>query len=274
MEIGSLTIYESWDLKPLDLPPHSRLYQLEPVGIGTPLVESLTGYIARLAEAHCVLPGVLMEKELTPIVKEFSRRSPESELKPDRAGIFSRTGTLNGIGVMAMDWVRAVETLTLRRDLRFLTMLTWTSVLPLRNLLCRHNRAYCPACYEEWRSSGQQIYEPLLWAINGVTICLHHRRRLCLQCLRCRQPFPPLAWNSRPGYCPKCKGWLGISPNTQLPDNDAVTEEEWQWQTWMIDAIGEVMAAAPRLPSPPTREGIAKAFSACIDEVSEGNLTG
>jgi hypothetical protein len=53
------TAYEMWDITSPDLPPCSRLYPLEPIGVGTPLVESLTGYIARLAEAHCVSTGVL-----------------------------------------------------------------------------------------------------------------------------------------------------------------------------------------------------------------------
>ncbi|GEM_PF-5397605 len=51
MLANALETYESWDLKKLAIPSRSRLYQLEPIGIGTPYVESLTGYISRLAEA-------------------------------------------------------------------------------------------------------------------------------------------------------------------------------------------------------------------------------
>jgi hypothetical protein len=43
------TSYESWDLEKPSIPDRSRLYQLEPIGIGTPHVESLTGYISRLS---------------------------------------------------------------------------------------------------------------------------------------------------------------------------------------------------------------------------------
>lgn len=35
------------------------LYNLEPIGIGTPYVEGLTSYIVRLADAHCVTTGTL-----------------------------------------------------------------------------------------------------------------------------------------------------------------------------------------------------------------------
>lgn len=176
---------ELWSPEKLQLPERSRLYHLPPVGIGTPFVESLTSYIARLAESHSVFPGVLMERELLPFVSAaFSNL--DSEQPPCRTGIFSRTGTLNSIGVMAVNWVRALETLTLRSDLRFLTMLTWREVLPSRGLL-RSKKAYCPACYQEWRSCGQMIYEPLLWMINEVKICPRHQRRLRLQCFHCDQ---------------------------------------------------------------------------------------
>src|SRR5258708_6872976 len=45
---------ESWDLAKPALAERSQLYALSPIGIGTPLVESLTGYISRLATVHAV----------------------------------------------------------------------------------------------------------------------------------------------------------------------------------------------------------------------------
>src|SRR5437016_2319425 len=49
-----LPLLDSWDCEPPALPPRSRLYALEPIGIGTPHVESLTGYVSRIADAHAV----------------------------------------------------------------------------------------------------------------------------------------------------------------------------------------------------------------------------
>jgi hypothetical protein len=63
----TLTEYESWDLTIPALPQCSRLYRVDPCGMGTPLVESLTGYITRLAEAHGVSTGILYIKEIAPI---------------------------------------------------------------------------------------------------------------------------------------------------------------------------------------------------------------
>jgi hypothetical protein len=66
--------YEEWDLSLLHVPARSTLYALKPIGVGTPRVECLTSYIARLADAHCVFPGVLMEKIIVPLAFGFSPR--------------------------------------------------------------------------------------------------------------------------------------------------------------------------------------------------------
>src|SRR5436305_2454272 len=64
MPANIITIYDPQDsVKPL-IPSRSRLYHLEPIGIGTPYVESLTSYINRLARAHCVLSGKLIAQEV------------------------------------------------------------------------------------------------------------------------------------------------------------------------------------------------------------------
>ena len=57
---------EHWDLGIPPIPKRSRLYALEPMAVGTALVESLTGYVARLAEAHCVSVADLLGIELSP----------------------------------------------------------------------------------------------------------------------------------------------------------------------------------------------------------------
>jgi hypothetical protein len=116
MPIVSQSPYELWDLtKPVVL-PRSRLYHLEPVGVGTAYVESLTGYIARLAESHCLLPGVLICKEIAPSVKKvFVKKRDSRGLR----ALFDRATALNGIGSIACDFAQALETLTLRKIYAF-----------------------------------------------------------------------------------------------------------------------------------------------------------
>jgi hypothetical protein len=105
MLANGLVTYECWDLKKLSIPSRSRLYQLEPVGIGTPLVESLTGYISRLAEAHCVTPKALISRELVSFIPKTYKTTNLFEMR-------SLTGALNGIGTMALDLVTVLESLT------------------------------------------------------------------------------------------------------------------------------------------------------------------
>jgi len=50
-----------------DIPIRSRLYNIEPIGLNTPDVESFTSYVSRLAEAHCVNVGALLNKEAAPL---------------------------------------------------------------------------------------------------------------------------------------------------------------------------------------------------------------
>jgi DNA-binding XRE family transcriptional regulator/DNA-binding transcriptional regulator YhcF (GntR family) len=58
---------------------------------------------------------------------------------------------------------------------------------------------------------------------------------------------------------------LGNTPSTELHD-------EFKYQAWLVDNIGELIAAAPRLSSTPPRENIAKSLRAVVDIVSEGNV--
>jgi len=64
--IGMLTSYPDCDLTRPVLPPLSRLYALEPMGMGTPLVEGLASYVMRLAAMHQVTPATLIEQEIVP----------------------------------------------------------------------------------------------------------------------------------------------------------------------------------------------------------------
>jgi hypothetical protein len=253
-----------WSIEKPQLPKRSRLYHLPPVGVGTPFVESLTSYIARLAKSHSVFPGILLSKEIVPLVPKVYRST-------NLFGTRNLTGAVNGTGTMALDLVQALETLTLRNDLPFLTLISWTNVLPQRKLL-RPVRAWCPACYEEWRSTKQIIYEPLMWSIEALTLCPLHRKRLHFQCPHCRCQLSPLAPYSQPGYCSKCLKWLGISSNSEQSNNKPLGEEELVWQIFVSDSIGKLLTAAPHLPQPLLRERMAQAFCTYVTQVTEGNI--
>lgn len=237
----------------------------------TGLVEGLTSYTARLAAAHCLSPAVLLGRTLAPLMgkKYWLQGGARPGTRGSALGnsFSEHAKAVNGMGVIATDWARGLESLTARNDLKFLTMLPWVKVFTQRNLL-RSTRAWCPSCYEDWRLNDKAVYEPLLWTFRDVEVCLNHQRRLRSQCQHCARNLPWLARCGRPGYCSKCGEWLGTSfyePSTDL----AIPDHELQWQTWVVKNLEEIIMAATHLPSPP-KERMAKAISLCIDQTTEG----
>src|SRR5207237_6146296 len=139
----------------------------EPRGICTPCTEILTSYVSRLAEAHSVRVRELMVHELLPFLGR-SHLADGRNANLLTAFWRNETRALNGTRTLARNLVQALEALTGRRDLRFLTLVTWTNVLP-RLSRQKRTRAWCPGCFEEWRQSGRLAYDPLVWTLAPVT---------------------------------------------------------------------------------------------------------
>jgi TniQ len=79
--------YEVWTVAPPEIPPRSVLYHLSPIAIGTPGVESLTSYLARLAEAHSISCGMLLKRLLLPYVPKVQWRCQvDGERSPKGVG--------------------------------------------------------------------------------------------------------------------------------------------------------------------------------------------
>lgn len=195
-------VHPHWRLETPLLPARSRLARLEPIGIGTPEVECLTSYIARLAAEHCVSPRKLLYKEvLAPAGMNTVHYATSSEFS---------ASLINGMGSLAGLTVDALKQLTIRHDLQYTTTLIWDGVLST-HLLLRIKKAWCPICYEEQLNDGRPIYDPLIWAFKVVSLCPHHGNPLCQVCPSCRRNLPFITTFSYPGFCSKCKAWLGAS---------------------------------------------------------------
>ena len=246
------------------MPPRSRLYSLEPIGIGTPQTESLTSYISRLAAAHSVRVRDLVISELLVHVK---RPHLADSRRADLFSAFwrSETRALNSTRSVARRMVHGLEEKTGRRDLRFLTLVTWNEVLPVHQLQ-KMTRAWCPGCFQDWRDRGQAIYDPLLWTLTPVTVCARHRRPLRTICpfSECRRPSPwlGLGYRSRPGHCAHCGGWLGNpGPERGTPEEKLVIEDAVRSHAWISDAFGELIAATPSLAGLPQREDVLRGIN-------------
>lgn len=270
MQSETGAIYELWEEEPLVFPPHSRLYRLEPIGLGRPMVESLTSFVTRLAEEHSVYPHVLVTDEILPLLNRpylYQNGKPRYD---HYSKVWTESPVLNGVTPSTRDWIRALEQLTLRNDLRFLTMFTFRDILPPRKLL-RRTRAWCSICYEEWRNGDQKVYDPLLWTLEIVTTCPRHHRRLQLCCPYCHCTLPPLSPRAFPGYCTQCHRWLGQQCQEEGENIVVPGDQDWTWQQWVGNAMGEMLASAPSLSTPPSKEQITAIITAYVDNVAEGN---
>src|SRR5436305_1836548 len=170
-------ILEGWTEEQPIWPSHSRLYHLSPIGVSTPLVESLTSYIARLSAAHSVHPRSLLLVEVAPYLSALAH-ARTNELKRGAVSRLLATSALwNGTTGSARNMVEGLTQLTERQDLHLLTLLPLAEVFSHRKLF-RRSRAWCSRCFETWRLASLPVYEPLLWCLECVCICHIHEQRL------------------------------------------------------------------------------------------------
>lgn len=264
-------ISEGWvEERPL-LPTHSRLYHLEPVGMGTPYVESLTSYIARLAAAHSVHPRNLLLCEVAPYLNGLSHAKTDESKRGAMSRLLAMSAVWNGTTASANSMVQGLVRLSGRSDLHFLTLLPFAEVFSQRKLL-RRSRAWCSRCFETCREAKSPIYEPLLWSLESVSICHVHGQRLQLSCPHsdCARMSPPLGARSQPGYCLWCNRWLGAPFHWHGSIPGYWANEEWKQQQWVGKMLGEVIATVPALPEPLRREKAMVIISAYVNETMHG----
>lgn len=238
--------YPQWDIKSPPLPARSRLFRLEPVGVGTAHVESLTSYIARLAAEHCVSPRKLLCAE---VLNPIGKATPYYKISPHFSAY-----QINGMGNLVEVTIAALEQLTLREDLRYLTLWMWANILSSQQLL-RKERTWCTSCYEGRLRSGKPPYESLMWSLKAVTICIKHQKQLCNRCPCCGYQLPFLDTDYYPGYCSRCRNWLGTSSTAKSKrTEESVTEAETSRQLQIQHSIGELLSNSKNIIFPPSHQ--------------------
>jgi TniQ len=258
--------YPHWEIKSPPLPARSRLFRLEPFGILTPKVESLTSYVARLSEAHSVSSHLLLRKEIYPAAGR------KSSYFSGNLGFSARQ--INGMDKIAKATAMGLEKLIYRNNLRYMTMWPWGNILCPINLM-RSRRAWCPACLEESLVEGSPAYEQLIWTLECVFVCPWHQEWLREICPHCNSPVPALAPFSYPGYCTRCGSWLGTSTFKAERDHSSpppVTEDELARQLVITHIIGELLSHAPTLTSPPSHERFIANFAKCVERFAGGHI--
>ncbi len=238
----NLGIHEVWDVA--SVPPSvTRLYNLPPIGLGTPMVECLSSYIHRLADAHGVPTWVLVCREFGPL---FERKSIIAA--NGHCDLFGKMGmALNGNNASALEAVTILGKLTGARSLLSLTFSRLGRLVAPYRIL-RGSQAWCPACLEQWREEDQPIYLPLIWLLSSLRTCPIHGCQLEDRCPTCGKPHTSLTryrWN---GQCPKCSAWLGkFATETRRSDSAALMA----WEEFTSAALDRFMVAMQTLPTDP-----------------------
>jgi len=239
------------------------LFGLRPVGPETGAVESLTSYIMRLAAAHLVTVGHMIMSSLGPLL---DRAATQGASLKDRGAYFDRffyrtdDGALDGIAPAARDWSVGLGQLTGQTALGQLTLAAWAPVLPAWRLI-RRTAAYCPTCLIE----DQVPYQRLTWALDVVTLCLPHQRRLLIRCGTCGESVRHLSWGGEIDRCSVCGESLASAQASSM----AIDSQEVAWQRWVVRSIEAVLVRPPEsLPSP---SALASALSQCVDIAADGN---
>jgi TniQ len=249
-----------WNLEKPLLPSRSQLLPLKPIGIGTLHVESLTGYIARLAQYHSLTTKDLLLYEVLPLMhyRGFQVNSQTiCRLFCSRGSLTQENETR---GNLVKSLLRSLEELTGQQNLFQLSLLRRAGEIFAFSLL-RSYQAWCPICYQEWRNDNRVIYTPLLWLLLSSDICIRHPHQVLLeQCTYCHLRFLALTEQSCPGYCSKCHQWLGSAASAEL--SHQAKFDEWQsiddfldhglhWQYCWLDGIEQVVANTPSSFLPP-----------------------
>lgn len=245
----------------LEIPRRSELHHLEPVGVGTPYVESLSGYVARLAREH-FLPIHALLRYLSPLAPTLFDMMISSS--PDIRAV-------NGSGVVASDLIEALEATTMRRDLVWTTMIPSVNVLPRKGLI-RARRAWCPACYDSWHEKGRTVYDPLPWALAAVTICPIHKILLTSSCPNCKVQPLHLTRRSQPGFCARCGCWLGGSLGETSSGQTLESREDAKWLFWKAESMGELLASGAKVMGLP-RDQMSRTLRRCVEEYSLGSVS-
>ena len=115
------------------------------------------------------------------------------------------------------------------------------------------------------------IYEPLPWNIGLVTLCRRHLVSLVSECPHCRRRSRPLAVYSRPGHCSHCQQWLGGSAAGSL-GNGTDDARAHDVALARAEAIGELLAIAPRLAGISLHGVFIANLKSCVDAITAGNM--
>jgi hypothetical protein len=235
------------------------LYSIKPKGGGTPYTESLTSYITRIATAHCLTPGELINNILArQLNKDYIKRS--ATFGGNR--FYDGARYLNGLSKTSREIISILQELTGRSDLSCLALNNWTNVISPRTLL-KENLSWCPMCIKEIQDK-RDIYYPLLWYLKDVNQCTLHNITLSTHCPTCEEKIPILHRKMVNGYCPYCNASL-----TTYQTHGSVIMKEFD--NFIIEEIKYLIQHSPNISYVFEKGFVNKRMKLLISHATSGN---
>jgi len=178
--------------------PTTTLYDLAPIKTDKSMREGSRSHLLRLAEAHTLTPRQLVQKVFIPQLEKHNVLTQSLFYK-------SESRSINGVSQNAINIARETNTLTGRTDIAYHTMLPWLGIMNRdgRGLL-KHNRAWCPLCFQHQAMTTGILYEPLVWSISTYHYCHIHNTVLADTCHNCHKHQPFLPSQTHIGNCNWC----------------------------------------------------------------------
>ncbi len=241
----------------------TTLFPLPPIGYGTALVESLSGYIARLSQEHYLLISDFLE-----VACAGSTEVSTVDRRTRRRLFHASSYQIDGSSVHSSRWVAALETATGISGLRNHTISPFVGFSA--DSWLRAWKAWCPYCYEDWWRSGNTLYDPLLWSIKALAICPSHLCALVERCPCCQKKQRTLTNGYMVGKCGHCHAMLW---ETRFPGAIASAfQSSDELELWSAVEIGRLIGAIPSFPPSLDPMVICNTLQALINLVPSSNL--
>ncbi|MBM5571091.1 MULTISPECIES: TniQ family protein [Deefgea] len=234
--------------------PRSTLHALQPLGLGTPDVESLLSYFCRLAVSHSV--SLLSLAQFVVDTQEHLLRS----------NFKWHERNLSGMGESAETWACTLSALTGVGYLDQLTLVKWRPVVAQKGLAAQSGR-WCPDCFADDHASGRPRYFRLGWDVGVVGVCHKHHTPLIDTCSECgRKHARHKANYVMPGWCSHCGASLAARTVPTGADSDAISLEK----LWIARQIGLLMTTHDERAIPVTLEPLLDAIRVIINRLDAG----
>ena len=251
--------------------PRVPLYGCSPCAVGTPFVESLTGFVSRLAVARQLPSSAIFDRLIRPLV-------PEGVVRDSlhlTSFLASEAVMYDGLGPSAQALVGALARLTGLPDLSHLTLLPWRGFLSTRNgaLRWRRPNRWCCRCLAHWRGRGTELWEPLLWRVSAVQRCPVHRIPFSELCSRCHARQGVVSEIVPFGHCRKCGHALEADdPLRQDWSAGARLGVQALWEWWTSVAVGRMLASQRLLARSGSPRGFQELLRRSLDRAVDPSV--